>query len=137
MSVVTNLLQYLLLLHVHSGSVMNIKVTHLFLWGLEEVIAANFYRPYIVRNLFYSIYEISTSSPDITLNRSSRSQIFFEININNFAKFTENICATLLKKRLWHRRFPVNFAKFLTTLFFIEHLWWQLLTQWKPFFKHG
>ena len=109
---------------------MNRKVTHLFLWGLEEEIAANFYWPYIVRNLFYSIYEISTSSPDITLNRSSRSQIFFEINnINNFAKFTENICATLLKKRLWHRRFPVNFAKFLTTLFFIEHLWWQLLTQ--------
>ena len=23
--------------------------------------------------------------------------------------------ATLLKKRLWHRRFPVNFAKFLRT----------------------
>ena len=26
--------------------------------------------------------------------------------------------ATLLKKRLWHRCFPVNFAKFLRTLFF-------------------
>ena len=25
--------------------------------------------------------------------------------------------ATLLKKRLWHRRFPVNFAKFLRTPF--------------------
>ena len=25
--------------------------------------------------------------------------------------------ATLLKKRLWHRRFPVNFAKFLRTRF--------------------
>ena len=24
-------------------------------------------------------------------------------------------CATLLKKRLWHRCFPVNFAKFLRT----------------------
>ena len=26
--------------------------------------------------------------------------------------------ATLLKKRLWHRRFPVNFAKFLRVLFY-------------------
>ena len=35
--------------------------------------------------------------------------------------------ATLLKKKLWHRYFPVNFAKFLKTPFFIEHLWWLLL----------
>ena len=35
--------------------------------------------------------------------------------------------ATLLKKRLWHRCFPVNFAKFLRTPFFTEHLWWLLL----------
>ena len=31
--------------------------------------------------------------------------------------------ATLLKKRLCHRCFPVNFAKFLGTTFFTEHLW--------------
>ena len=36
--------------------------------------------------------------------------------------------ATLLKKRLWHRYFPVNFEKFLRTPFFTEHLWWLLLT---------
>ena len=36
--------------------------------------------------------------------------------------------ATLLKKRLWHRYLPVNFAKFLKTLFLTEPLlwWWQL-----------
>ena len=34
---------------------------------------------------------------------------------------------TLWKKRLWHRCFPVNFAKFLRTLFFIEHLRWLFL----------
>ena len=33
-----------------------------------------------------------------------------------------------LKKRLWHRCFPVNFAKFLRTTFFTEHLWWLLLS---------
>ena len=30
--------------------------------------------------------------------------------------------ATLLQKRLLHRSFPVNFAKFLRTTFFIKHL---------------
>ena len=35
--------------------------------------------------------------------------------------------ATLLKKRLWHRRFPVDFAKFLRTPFPKEHLWCLLL----------
>ena len=36
--------------------------------------------------------------------------------------------ATLLKKRLWHRCFPVNFAKFLRTPFLTKHLQWLLLT---------
>ena len=40
--------------------------------------------------------------------------------LKNFAKF---IFATLLKKRLWHRCFPVNFAKILKTPFLTEHLW--------------
>ena len=31
--------------------------------------------------------------------------------------------AALLKKRLLHKRFPMNFAKFLRTSFFTEHLW--------------
>ena len=35
--------------------------------------------------------------------------------------------ATLLKKRLWHRCFPVNFAKFLRPTFLTEHLRWLLL----------
>ena len=35
--------------------------------------------------------------------------------------------ATLLKKRLWHRCFPVNFAKFLRTHFVTENLRWLLL----------
>ena len=34
---------------------------------------------------------------------------------------------TLLKKRPWHRCFPVNFARVLRTPFIIEHLWWLLL----------
>ena len=37
--------------------------------------------------------------------------------------------ATLLKNRLWHRYFPVNFTKFLRTPFFTEHLRWLLLKE--------
>ena len=32
-----------------------------------------------------------------------------------------------IRKRLQHRRFPVNFAKRLRTPLFIEHLYWLLL----------
>ena len=59
--------------------------------------------------------------------------------LTNFAKFTGKHLyqslffnkvadlrpATLLRKRPWYRFFPVNFAKFLRTLFLTEHL--QLL----------
>ena len=62
--------------------------------------------------------------------------------LRNFTKFTgKHLCqrlffnkvaglrpATILKKRLWHRCFPVNFVKFLRTPFVTEHLWWLLLT---------
>ena len=32
----------------------------------------------------------------------------------------------VIEKRLQHRCFPMNVAKFLRTAFFIEHLWWLL-----------
>ena len=74
--------------------------------------------------------------------RSSRQEVFCKKGVlENFAKFTgKHLCqglffnkvaglrpATLFKKRLWHRCFPVNFAKILGTPFFIEHLQWLLL----------
>ena len=58
---------------------------------------------------------------------SSRPEVFCKKGVlKHFAKFTgKHLCqpATLLKKRFWHRCFPVNFAKFLRTPFFIKHLW--------------
>ena len=77
------------------------------------------------------------------VTRNSRSEVFCKKGVlRNFAKSTgKHLCqslffnkvaglrpATLLKKRLWHRCFPVNFAKFLGTPFFTEHLWWLLLS---------
>ena len=74
--------------------------------------------------------------------RSSHQTCFMKrVVLRNFAKFTgKHLCqspffnkvvglgpATLLKKRLWHRCFPVNFVKFLRSPFYIEHLWWLLL----------
>ena len=61
--------------------------------------------------------------------------------LSNVAKFTgKRLCqslffnkvaslspATLLKKRLWHSRFPVTFAKFLRTTFFIYNTYGRLL----------
>ena len=58
--------------------------------------------------------------------------------LKNFTKFTrKHLCQslflnkvtgvrppTLLKRRLWHKCFPVNFVKFLRTPFFKEHLRW-------------
>ena len=77
----------------------------------------------------------------VTLNfcfsRSSRLEVFCRKDfLRHFAKFAgkhlcQSLCfnkfadlrpATLLKKRLWHRFFPVNFAKFLKTPLFTQHL---------------
>ena len=63
--------------------------------------------------------------------------------LKNFAKFKgKHLCqslffaqvaglspATLLKKRLWHRCFPVNFAKFLRTPF-LQNASGRLLLQY-------
>ena len=47
----------------------------------------------------------------------------------NFVKFTGKQLkpTTLLKMRLWHRCFPVNFAKFLRIPCLTEHIRWLLL----------
>ena len=56
---------------------------------------------------------------EISCTRSIRPEVFCK----------KGFCrpATLLNKRLWHRCFPVNFAKFPRTPFLTEHLLWLLL----------
>ena len=50
---------------------------------------------------------------------------------NNWASVSSLIklpaSANLLKNRLWHRCFPVNFVKFSKTPFSLEHLQWLFL----------
>ena len=52
----------------------------------------------------------------------------------SFNKVADLKSATLLKKRLWHRCFPVNFAKFLRKSFLTEHLWWLILKDFRSRF---
>ena len=74
--------------------------------------------------------------------RSSRPEMLCKNGVlRNIAKFTgKHLCeslffnkfagvrpATLLKKKIWHWYFPVNFAKFLRTSFLTKHLRWLLL----------
>ena len=82
----------------------------------------------------------------VSLCRDSRSQIFYKIGVlKSFKIFIGKLlCWSLflikmplfnkglkvcnfIEKRLQHRFFPVKFAKFLRTPFFIEHLRWLLL----------
>ena len=109
------------------------------------------------RNKVQSIYDQipKSSSSSIKSKRSNESTFssFVSLNARNshlmcsvkkvFLKISQNsqkktctrvsfliklqASATLLKTRLWHRCFPVNFAKFIRTHFFKEHLMWLLL----------
>ena len=73
---------------------------------------------------------------DAVVQRCSVKKLFLKLSQNS----QENTCArlqawglrtaTLLKKRLLHRCFPVNFAKFLRTTFPTVHLRWLLLRNW-------
>ena len=67
----------------------------------------------------------------LTFLKSTGFNFFAEI-MGEIMFFVVQVVLTLtlqptFKKRLWQSCFPVNFAKFLRTPFFIEHLWWLLL----------
>ena len=61
--------------------------------------------------------------------RCSVKKMFLKV-LQNWQENTwsESRPATLVKKRLWHRYFPVNFTKFLRTPFLTKHFRWRLLT---------
>ena len=65
--------------------------------------------------------KILTKFFSIPIFRSSRPEVFCKKDVlTNFATFIGNTCArvlpaTLLKKKLWHRYFPKNFAFYYRT----------------------
>ena len=93
-------------------------------------------------------FEYLAVSRQLWSSRSSSQAVFCKkVVLRNFVKFTgKHMCqslffnkvaglrpATLLKKRLWRRCFPMNYAKFLGAPFFTEHpggcLWSSKLTE--------
>ena len=73
-------------------------------------------------HLSYSIKHTVLYANDLShqpMPRSSRTEVFCRKGIlRNFAKFT----GKHLHHSLWHMCFPVNFAKFLGTIFFTDNL---------------
>ena len=101
-------------------------------------IELDFALPKLVNNKLPHCYR----SMILPARRSNRPEVLCEKGVlRNFVKFTgKHLCqklyfnkvagltpAILLKNILWHKCFRVNFANFLRTLFFTEHLWWLLL----------
>ena len=93
----------------------------------------------------------NASGYSFDVHKEAVAQVFWKKGVlRNFAKFTGKQLrqslffnkvagfrpATLLKKKLWHSCFPVNFAKSLRTPFLTEHIRWLLL-QFQNFKKNN
>ena len=69
------------------------------------------------------LLNIQVYSLEGVARRCSVKKTFFA----NFTKFTgKHLCQSLFfcqGLQLWHKCFPVNFVKFLRTLFLTKHLW--------------
>ena len=98
-------------------------------------IAASTNRKYLFsyRNeIIVKLWKRKIGKTEAVVRRCSAKKVFLEISQNS----QENTCARIFfliklkasslqlyfKKRLWHRCFSVNCAKFLKAPFFIEHL---------------
>ena len=87
-----------------------------------ELILINFNEISVIfhyRSLFSNLHIVLSNPITTPIKRKKKTELSYETRP-----------ATLFKKRLWQRCFPVNFAKFLRAPFFIEHLWWLLLKPW-------
>ena len=61
--------------------------------------------------------------------KCSMKKVLLKISQNSQKNTCVGISFSTLKKRPRDRFFLMNFTKFLTTLFFIEHIWWLLLSR--------
>ena len=98
---------------------------------LEEIRYVRFFNVMEEQEVFKKLWKLLFYFIQKTLFRSSRSQMFFKIDVlKNFVIFTgKHLCRSLfliklqtwrpvIKKRLQHRCFPVSIAKILRTLFY-------------------
>ena len=114
--------------HFHSCNIHQEQLFH-------RTLIASYFRPVNIAKFLRTAFLKNTS-------RSNRLHVFFKIGVlKSFTNFTgKHLCwilllkklagwrpATLFKKILQHRYFPVKFEKFLRSPFFTEHLRWLLL----------
>ena len=93
-----------------------------------------FIRNHFIRNLvldppkFKNLQKLKWQCPfpEAVVRRCPVKKVFLEISQENTCT-RDSFLITLLEKSLWHKCFPVNFAKFLRTPIFTEHLRWLLL----------
>ena len=104
-----------------------------FKQAIKSFLVWNIYFIFLISVVNYTVYKSNIKSNCILLChlcvRSSPEEVFCKKDVlRNFTKFPgKHLCQSLfLKKRLWHRCFPVNFTKFLRTHFLTEHLQWLL-----------
>ena len=78
------------------------------------------------KHLCQSLFLIKLQPQPVTLLKKRLWHRCFPVNFAIFPR-TPFRSATLLKKRLWDMCFLVNFARFLRTPFLTKHLRWLLL----------
>ena len=115
---------------------------------------AGYFWIFVAANIFLELNMVFIADNRTGSEAATRGVLLRKGVLSSFAKLTgKHKCqsflfnevaglrlATLLKKRLWHRRFPVNFAKFPRTPYrtttddcFCRFLFWTLLKTWvKP-----
>ena len=91
------------------------------------------------KRLLFSLSDQKKRLPEAVVCSCSVTNVFLELSQNSQENTYAGVSfllklqawglrpATLWKKRLWYRCFPVNFVKFLRTPFSIKHLRWLLL----------
>ena len=102
------------------------------------------------KSTFFYEYYVAWAYPysEAEVQRCSVKKVFLKISKNSLGNTSARVSlsvklhaykvaglrpVTLLKMRLWHRCFPVNFMKFLRTPFFTEHS--EAFPQWCPYKK--
>ena len=94
-----------------------------------EVISILYFPFYQLAHCIQTILALPKQPPEVFCQKSCSQKlrnIHREILVLE-CLFNKIAGLQVSKKRLQHRCFPVNIAKFLRTAFFIAHLWWLLL----------
>ena len=78
-------------------------------------------------------FQMFFGKSEAVVRRCSVREVFLEISQNSQENTCVRVSFLIKLQSLWHRCFPVNFAKFLRTPFFTEYLRWLPLGNSLPF----